>query len=105
MSIDIKAVAAEHKGKLLEICSKLSTLKGWNMKSAQGALSLIPEIVKFVEGVGKVRDLSGEEKNELAVEFILLLLPLPWWMPLSFAKPLLGSVVSAVVDALKSKFD
>ncbi len=100
----IKVVAAMHEAAIIKVCEDLSRLKGWNLKSANGALRCVPAITKEVEAIGAARKLTGAEKNDLAVEFILRFLPLPWWLPESYARPLLGAIVSAIVDALKDKF-
>lgn len=102
--MDMKALAALYIDSIKAVATELSRLKGWNLNSVTGALRCTPMVVKEVEKISSIRKLTGAEKNSLAVEFILRLVPLPWWFPESVARPMLEGFVSAVVDALKDRF-
>jgi hypothetical protein len=82
---------------------KLAQLKGWNIKSVKGLISCLPAIIKHVEELGKVKDLAGEQKQELACLIILKLIKLPCWLPTAIVKPVLYGAINAVVEAIKNK--
>lgn len=81
------------------------------VKSAYGDLSrihgvdgffrLLPCTVKSVEKV--VGSLRGEDKKEVALDVLFKLVKLPWWLPVSFLRPLLGAAIDMAVDLIKSK--
>ena len=104
MSIDINAIADLSIDGIRTSAMELAKLKGWNVGSAKGLIRCLPMIIREVEKLGKLRDLTGQEKNELAVVLLLKFIKLPWWLPMGFIKPLLEGMVSAIVDALKETF-
>ena len=104
MGPDIKELAAAHIEGIKKATEELSRLKGWTLGTAKGALKCVPVVIKEVELIGATGGLTGSEKQSLAVELLLKLIPLPWWLPVSFVRPLLEGIVDAVVDALKDKF-
>lgn len=104
MSLDIDAIAVLYIEEFKALAEDLARLKGWNINSAKGMISCLPAIVKNVERVGQLKDMTGAEKQDFAVAIILKLVKLPWWLPVSFVKPVLEGAVNAVVEALKDKF-
>ena len=104
MGPNIKALAVQHIDGIKKAAEELSRLKGWTLGTAKGALKCIPVVIKEVERIGASSKMTGPEKQSLAVELLLKLIPLPWWLPVSFVRPLLDGIVDAVVDALKDKF-
>lgn len=84
---------------------KYGRLKGFSLKSLQGAFRITVVVVKEVEAVGLREKLKGADKRELAVELLLQLVTLPWWLPKAAVRAVLPSVVDAVVDALKDRFE
>lgn len=100
MAQDIKALAASGIEGVRLAAEELSRLKGWNIESVKGFVSCLPVVIKHTESVGEALKLTGAEKQELAVEIILKLVPLPWWLPVVVVRPILEGAINAVVEAL-----
>lgn len=101
--IDVDNLADLSITEVKEAAERLSILKGWNINSVKGALSCLFLVVQHTEALGKIRDLTGAEKQSLAVAIILKLVKLPWWLPKDWARPLLEGVVNAIVEAGKGR--
>lgn len=88
----------------------LATAKGLlaHLKEAhglKGILAAVPDVVKVVESLAKDESLKGADKKALAIEAVMGLVKLPWWLPEFFARRLLGLAIDAAVAALNKKFD
>ncbi len=81
----------------------LSRLKGFNLRSLQGLISCVKWSVKRAEEVGVTEGLAGADKQAFAVELVLQVVPMPFWLA-PVARAILPFVVDAIVDALKDKF-
>ena len=68
--MDLKILADELVPAVKSVLEDLSRLKGFNLATLNQAKELLPVILKKVEVVGKVKDLTGAEKQELAVELV-----------------------------------
>lgn len=101
---DIKALSLMHISEIKKAAEELSRLKGWSLGSAKGALKCVPMIVHEVEMIGTARELTGAEKQGLAVEIILKIVPLPWWLSERYARPLLETIVDIVVEGYNRSF-
>jgi hypothetical protein len=103
MTHDINALAILSIEEVKTAAEALAKLKGWNIGSVKGLISCLPVIIRNVETIGEVKQLTGAEKQEFAVLIILKLVKLPWWLPISIIKPLLEGAVNATVEAFNSK--
>ena len=103
MAVDLDAIAGLSIEEVKAAAEKLAQLKGWNVNSLKGLISCLPEIIKHTEAIGQVKDLTGAEKQEVAILIILKMVKLPWWLPLWIIKPLLEGAVNAVVQAINNK--
>lgn len=103
--MDIAKLAGELIETVKTQAEELSRLKGFKLKTIQTGIRMLPSIVKRVEKVGEVRNLTGAEKQALAVELVVALAPAPWWLPNKVYRAGLAMAVDAVVDAYKEKFD
>ncbi len=103
MTHDIDALAALSITAVRTSAEELGRLKGWNVASAKGLISCLPMIVRHVEDVGEIKELTGAEKQAFAVAIILKLIKLPWWLPVSIVRPLLEGAVNAVVSAINDR--
>jgi hypothetical protein len=103
--MDIKKIADEVIPAASEVAAELKKLHGINMATLQAAFQMLPGIVKRVESVGKIKDLTGAEKQELAIELIIRMRPSPWWLPTPLYRQLLGWAIDSTVAALKDRFE
>ena len=71
------------------------------VKTPGGFWSLIRFVVKEVESFGKSNDMDGVGKKTLAIQSILLLIPLPPWIP----RPIFVMVVSALIEMAVKKLE
>ena len=101
MSPDINALAVTSVDIIRKEAEELAKLKGWNIQSVVGVLRCLPLLIKRAEAIGS---LTGAEKQAFVAAVFFKLVKLPWWLPQSFAKPLLEAAIDAVVEGLKSKF-
>jgi len=81
----------------------LSRLKGFNLSSLQGLILCVKWSVKRAEEVGLAQGLAGADKQAFAVELVLQIVPMPFWLA-PIARAILPHIIDAVVDALKDKF-
>ena len=103
-NIDMDQLASDSISDMKFAMEKLAVLKGWNLNSAKGLISCAVVIVKHAESVGKIKGLTGVEKQQLAVAIILKFIKLPWWVPMSVVRPILEGAINAIVEGLKEKF-
>lgn len=105
MGPDINALADSLVVELKGSVDALAQVKGWNLNGVQALIKCAPVVIKSVEVLGKAKDLTGAEKKALAIELLLRLVKLPWWLPQSFVREALSVLIDTVVSALKEKFN
>lgn len=101
--MDIRELADKSVVEVTEAASNFSRLKGFSLRSLKGAMAITVGVVKHVEEIGLRDGLAGADKQALAVELVLRVAKLPFWLE-PVARAVLPYVVDAVVDALKDKF-
>ena len=101
--MDIKELAAKSIAQVKAAAEELSRLKGFKLKSLTGLINIVKLVVKNVEEVGLAEGIKGADKQSLACELILQVVPLPGYV-MYFVRPLLPILVDIIVDALKDKF-
>ena len=101
--MDIKELVAASLAEGKAAAESLSKLKGFNLRSLQGLIACVKWSVKRAEEVGLTQGLAGADKQAFAIELVLQVVPMPFWLT-HVARAILPYVVDAVVDALKDKF-
>lgn len=100
----IEELAAESIKSAKNAAEEYSRLKGWNLNSLKGLICTTKVVVKHAEEIGLREGLQGADKKKLAVELILKIVKLPWWMPQGIVREILDAAIDIIVDALKDKF-
>lgn len=88
-----------------DAAKELSRVKGFNLSGLQGLVRTVPLVIQKVESAGAVVGLSGKDKQSLAVEVLLEVVPLPVFLPKVVVRAYLPMLIDVVVDALKTKFN
>lgn len=101
MALDNIDVAAE-AAKIAKALRKIFT----NMKGVHGGFKDVwkkaPAVVAEVEKVaGAWQGITGEDKKAMAVEALLLLIPLPKWLPTFFARAVISWAIEAALKEIK----
>lgn len=94
---------------LIDVLDSLLQESLTELKSAKGpvagmaaAVRLIPKVTSRVETIGKDYDLDGVDKKDLAIEFILRKVKLPWWMPKVLFKKILSEAIDMAIAAVNT---
>ncbi len=101
--MDTRALVALSLSEAEHAAQELSRLKGFNLKSLQGAIACTTWAVKRAEQVGLKEGLTGADKKEFAIELLLRAVPMPWYLQ-ALVRMVLPPIIDAIVDALKDKF-
>lgn len=101
--MDIKELAGKLIAEVAAAAKEYSQLKGFNVSSLQGFIATTRIVVKRVEDEGVTSNLRGADKKALAIEIMLKVVPLPWYIA-PIARTVLPHVIDAIVEALKDKF-
>lgn len=101
--MDIKELVKLSLSEGKTAAEELSRLKGFNLRSLQGLVACVKWSVKRAEEIGVAKGLIGTDKRAFAIELVLQVVKLPFWLE-PIARAVLPWIVDAVVDALKDKF-
>lgn len=102
--MEINELAAALVKQVKSAAEEYSRLKGFSLNSLQGLIATTRMVVKEVEETGLAHGLKGADKKALAIEVLLQVVKLPWWMPAALIRAILPPLIDAIVEALKDKF-
>ena len=80
-----------------EVISRLHDARGI-VNILQELCKVIPLVVAKVEQVGKDMSLVGQDKKQLALDILMVLIKWPWWIPPMVRGALLNSAIEMVLS-------
>lgn len=101
--MDINELAGQSVDEVKSLAEKLSRLKGFSLGSLKGLFLITKDVVKHVEEIGLAKNLSGADKQALAIAILNRVVPMPWYLR-PVVNAVLPPLIDAIVDALKDKF-
>jgi len=95
---DVLAEAAKIAAAVKAIYAKAKGIHG----GIKGIYKAAPAVVEQVEIAAKAwAGVTSENKKAMAVEAILLMVKLPWWLPKFVARSLISWAIESALTALK----
>lgn len=92
--IDYMVLAQKIIAESKELFSVIKSIHG-----IDGAVKIIPDVVKIVENIGKTEGLAGADKKKLAVTIINILVDVPF-IPEAVEEVIIGFAIDTVISAL-----
>lgn len=98
---ELREAADKIKGVLLELRAGIRGASGFGKVKA--LYELVPDVVDEVEAVAEKLQIKGADKKALALDALFAAIRLPWWLPESVLRPILGALIDAAVAKLKQR--
>lgn len=96
---EILEAMAQIKNALIEAKLEFNEADGF-LGKAKALIHIAPEAVHQVEAVSAKLGIKGADKKQLAIDALLAVVKLPWWIPEAAARTLLGVLIDSIVGAL-----
>lgn len=87
------------KSALIEAKAEFKEAQGW-LGKIKALMHIAPEAVDQVEAVSAKLGIKGADKKQLAIDCLLAVVKLPWWIPEAAARSLLGILIDSVVATM-----
>ena|SRR3990167_4880783 len=76
------------------------------LRGAKGIFAIIkaiPAVIRKVEEISLKLGIKGANKKELALDILLALIPLPWYLPAVLIRPIIGGLIDLAVAAVNNR--
>ena len=99
---EILAAIETIKTELLEAKKELQDAGGF-LGKLKVLMHLAPEAVDQVEAISAKLGLRGADKKQLAIDALLAVVALPWWLPEAAVRAMLGVLVDSLVGLINKR--